>query len=229
MEIQPQTGTRTPGFFGRFGRVFASPSELFASLAVKPDFIWPVIFLLVIAGFSYPISQYTTGVMAEAYPKYAEMTAAAKGQKVFLLAFLGSAFGLAIPWLVRTGVFTLFAKLLGGGPQSFKAAFSAVGYTYLPEALRGIFQGGVLLLTGTLPPVGLEMGMELGERLSSPLGVLLGEINPFTLGYLVLTSIALEKAFKLSRGKAVFTTVLTWAIALASQVVTVVYYARMYK
>ncbi|MCL6614896.1 MAG: YIP1 family protein, partial [Firmicutes bacterium] len=205
MEIQPQTGTGSPGFFTRFGRLFVSPFTLFAELAVRPDFLWPIVFLLLIAGFSYPISQYTAKVMADTYPKYAEMMAAAKGRTLLPLALLSSAFSLAIPWLVRTGVFTLFAKLLGGGPQSFKAAFSAVGYTYLPEALRGIFQGGVLLLTGTLPPVGLEMGMEITERFFTPLGVFLGEINPFTVGYFILTSIALEKAFKLSRGKAVFT------------------------
>lgn len=229
MEIQPQTGTGTPGFFTRFGRLFASPSTLFAELAAKPDFLWPVVFLLVIVGFSYPISQYTTGVMAEAYPKYAEMMAAAKGRTLLPLALLGSAFSLAIPWLVRTGVFTLFAKLLGGGPQSFKAAFSAVGYTYLPSALQIVFQGGILLLTGTLPPVGLEMGMDLTERLSTPLGRFLGEINPFTVGYLILTSIALEKVFKLSRGKAVFTTLFCWVVVLALSAGMVVLNTRFLK
>ncbi|MGQ9779652.1 MAG: Yip1 family protein [Bacillota bacterium] len=229
MEIQPQTGTGNPGFFTRFGRLFVSPSTLFADLAAKPDFLWPLVFLLVIAGFTYPISRYTAKVMADLYPKAAEMMAA-QGQGIILLAgIIGGLFGLVVAWLVRTGVFILFAKVLGGEAPSFKVAFSAIGYTHLPQALRVVFQGGTVLLAGTLPPLGLEMGMELGERFTSPLGVLLGEINPFTLGYLVLTSIALEKAFKLSRGKAVFTTVLTWAIALAYHVVTVVYYARMYK
>lgn len=217
MEIQPQTGTGTPGFFGRFGQVLSSPSALFASLTARPDFIWPVIFLLLTAGLSYPISRYTSEIMAEAYPEYAEILSAQRGQAFFVIGLISSLIGLAIAWLIRTGVFTLFARLLGGSPCSFKAAFSAVGYTYLPAAVQSVFQGGILLLTGALPPVGLEMGMELAERFK-PAGILLGQINPFILGYLLLTVVALEKTFGLSRGKAVFVTLLCWGVALGLSV-----------
>lgn len=197
-----------PGFFKRFGMLFSAPGELFAGLVKKPDLIWPLLFLLISVGFSFVVSEVKTQTLADTFPKYAEALQMQQNNVRLISGLVGGLLGAGLMWLIRAGVYSLFAKILGGTIPKFSSVLSVVGYSYLPQTLCSIFQGSVAALTGTIPPLGLEMGMEIGDRLFTPLGLLLGEINPFSFFYLILVIIALEKTFKLSRVKAVFVAIL---------------------
>lgn len=221
------------GFFQRFGKMFIAPSMVFDSLRRKPDFIWPVIFILLSIAFSYPTSNFSTRLLAETFPKYAEVLGTANKNIASVSAVaIGLATALVmllIAWVIRSGVFTLFAKLLGGEAPRFSSVLAAVGYTYLPLALRSIFTGVAFMTTETVPPLGLDMGMELTDRFFTPLGNLLGEINPFTVLYIVFTMIALERIFKLSRGKALFVTVCCWAVVVGVNILTSVFTLQQFR
>lgn len=211
---------RRMGFFSRLGGLFTSPGEVFSILKEKTDFWWPVIFILFSAGLSYPISLVNMQLMADS-SQYAEVASIFEEPNLFVIisSFIGALVMILLAWLVRTGVFTLAAKVLGGDSAPFAAVFSVLGYTYLPQTLRLAFQGTAAMVYGIVPPVGLEMGMELYQR-SAPLGIVLTEINPFTAFYLILTTIALEKLFKLSRGKALLITFLSWAVVIGVSLIS---------
>lgn len=211
---------RQIGFFGRLGGLFTSPGEVFSVLKEKTDFWWPVIFILVSAGLSYPISRVNMQLMADS-SQYAEVAGVFEEPNLFVIIFslIGALVTFLLAWLVRTGVFTLAAKALGGDSVSFATVFSVLGYTNLPQTLRLAFQGISAMVYGIVPPVGMEMGMELYQR-STPLGIVLTEINPFTAFYLILTTLALERLFKLSRGKALLITFLSWAVVIGISLIS---------
>ncbi len=214
MEVPLVSMEEKPGFFKRFGMIFSAPGELFAGLAKKPDLIWPVLFLLISLSFSFSISKVSTQVLVDTFPKYAEALQMQQNSVKLVSGLVGGLLGAGLFWLIRAGVFSLLAKILGGTVPKFGSVLSVVGYTYLPQTLRTIFQGSVAALTDTIPPLGLEMGMEIGERLFTPMGLFLGEINPFSIFYLILSIIALEKTFNLSRVKAISITILCWVASL---------------
>ncbi len=202
------------GFWKSFGMLFSAPGELFERLSHHHDFSWPVLFLLVSLVFSLLLGKVSTQVLVDTFPKYAEALEM-QGKNIQLVSqLITGVLGSGLFWLIRAGVFTLLAKMLGGIAPKFVSVLSVVGYLYLPQTMRILFQGSVATLTGAIPPLGLEMGMEISERLFTPLGLLLGEINPFTLFYLFLTMVGLEKTFKLSRVKAALITIFCWAVTV---------------
>jgi hypothetical protein len=223
MEIPLTVRNEQPkiGFFSRLTGLFASPGKVFSWLREKPDFLWPVIFILIYMGFTIPILNLQPQVMADKFPKYAEAMAQAPTNNglVLIFAVVGALFGLVFAWGFTALIYWLLAKLVGKGETTgYPAALSMIGYTYVATALQYMFQGGLLLANGTMPPVGLEAGMDLGERLFSTTGVLYSQLNPFAIFGLILTCIALEKGFKLTRGKAVTIAILVWVVGIAFQV-----------
>jgi hypothetical protein len=207
------------GFFSRLAGLFTGPGRVFAWLREKPDFVWPVIFLLISVGFSIPIGNFQTKLMAETFPKYADAMAKApvKSQATMVIGIISGLFTIIVIWMITTLIYKLFAKIAGGETTRFTAALSMIGYTYLASSLQSLFQGGILLANGSVPPLGFEAGMELSKRFFTPTGLLLAQINPFAIGGLILTCIALEKGFKLTRGKAITIAILIWIAGIGIQ------------
>lgn len=201
------------GFFSRLTGLFAAPGRVFAWLREKPDFLWPVIFILISAGFSVCMKDFLLKVMIEAYPKYADIFS--KAPNISPALMVGSAvFNLLLALLVSTFFYWLLVKMAGGEPIRFTAALSMIGYIQIVAALQSLFQGGVFLITGNYSPVGLEMNLELSQRLFTTQGQLLSQINPFTVFWLFLTWVALRSGFKLTKGKATVITAISWIIGL---------------
>ncbi|HEX7713482.1 MAG TPA: Yip1 family protein [Bacillota bacterium] len=206
------------GFFARLGNLFSAPSRVFAQLREKPDLIWPLIFFAVMAGLSLATASFNQKLLADSFPKYAAILSQAQAQKsTFALigGAVGSLVGLAFFWVLGTGIYYLMAKIVGGESVKFVAFLAMVGYTNIATLLQTAFQSGVLALTGSIPPVGLETGMELSDRFFTTKGLLLSSINPFAIFGIILIIIALEKAFKISRTKAVSIALIYWVASIA--------------
>ncbi|MCL6590107.1 MAG: YIP1 family protein [Firmicutes bacterium] len=201
------------GFLSRLVGLFTGPGRVFAWLSEKPDFIWPVIFLLISLGFSLSVKDFLLQVMIETFPKYAETLAKAPSSlSAGMLAV--SAFSMLLYLVTSAFFYWLLAKMAGGERIRFSAAMSIIGYIQIVNALQSVFLGGVFLATGTYPPLGLEANMELSKRLFTTQGQFLSQINPFTVYWLFLTWAALKKGFKLTGGKATVITIISWIVGL---------------
>lgn len=217
------------GFFARLGNLFAAPSRVFAQLREKPDLVWPLIFFAVIVGLSLYQADFYQKLMMDSFPKLGAQLSQAQlnnSPAMVVVKVVSSIVSLLISWCLLTGFYYLAAKILGGEKVRFLAFFLMFGYTNIAEVLKSVFQSGVLALTGTLPPVGLETGMELSDRFFTTKGILLSAINPFAVFGIILIVIALEKAFRISRAKAVAIAMVFWIVTTAISGLSVSTYAK---
>ncbi|MCL6589368.1 MAG: YIP1 family protein [Firmicutes bacterium] len=212
-------------FFTRITNLFTSPNAVFDSLLKKPDFIWPVIFITITSLINVPITEYINKIAIQSYPKYAEILNS-QPQTPMLVSILIGFVSLIALWFIGSLVYWGIAAISGGKSAGFRQILSIIGYTYITMALQMIFQGSIYFTTGILPPTGLEAGMDLTSRFFSPLGIFLSMINPFNIASIILTIVALGKAFQISRTKATVITLIFWIVFVGIAVIGSIFSSR---
>jgi hypothetical protein len=146
-------------------------------------------------------------------------------RKLVLSAVLGGGVVMAIGWLVRAGVVHLSALALGG-QSTWAGTFAAAGvWSMLPDFARNLVQTLVIAVNGRLiEHQGLSFLAASGDWLQDGTNLLyafLAGIDPFTLWHLILLSVAVAVAAKLSTGKSITLAVVTWAVFTGSRLLLV--------
>ncbi len=218
-----------PSPFGRMIGVLFSPDETFASIARKPDWVVPLVVLLVISLVSGMIlsprvdwaapareaMESNQNASAEQIAQ-AEKMAGAMGK---ILAFAAPVF-YVIMLLIIAGV-CLLAFRLFGGEGTFKQAWSASIYSQMPNVIKSIVTLIILLAKGgseQLSPLQLPTLIRsnpafLFDPKENPVAfALAANFDVFSLWVLVLVIIGFAHLARVSKAKSAAIVITLWVV-----------------
>lgn len=221
--VAPQEKPSNP--FSRIVGVLFSPSQTFADIARKPDWVVPLLLLLVVSYISvFTItgkvdfnSAYREQMEAQHMPadqqERAMRFASAIGKSVMYVApFLG------IGGLVVAAALMFLGLRMVGGQLTFLQALSVTAYAWMPHVLAGIIG---IVVGMTRKTIGVEELQTLVH--SNPAFLVHMKTNPmlfnflssldlFTVWVIVLLTIGLAIAGKVSKAKSFAVVFTLWAL-----------------
>jgi len=228
LAMAPEAAENQPSksFMERFIGVFISPGEAFADIARKPDFIVPlvVIVVLTLVGTELflakiglePIMRYAL----EHNSRTANLSADQMQQALATQLRIGTIFA-HVGGLIQPPILCLIGALVGwvtvnnifGGEIRFKTAFAIPCYANLISVVPAVM--GILLvffgdpdhfISNPSSPTPTSLGFFLNpEQTSKPLLSLAGSVDIFSLWYLALLGIGFSKASGKKAGTAATT------------------------
>lgn len=232
--IPPPPGAPEPNAFQRIIGVLFSPDATMASIARRPDWLLPLVILLVmslVAGVviaqhvdfgaaAREAMEQNKNASQEQIDKGVKM-AAGIGKVVTYLSPVLSAIGL----LVIAGVLLLAFRLFGG-EGDFKQAFSVTCYSSMPGVIKSIIMMIIIVAKGGMIP-----GQELATLVRSNLGFLvdykanpmafavLSSIDIFSIWFVVLMIIGFAYLSRVSRVKSAVIIVSLWLVVLCFKLI----------
>ncbi len=197
----------------RFAGVFIEPRETFADIVRRPDFLWPLV-LLVIAGIAVTetmlakigVERFVRNSLEQS--GQAARLSAEQLEQAVRQAALAASISVHAGGILGAAVYTLIIAAIGlallngifGAQLKFKTVFSVSCYANLP-GLLGSLMALALILFGDPEnfnlenPVPSNLGFFLDPReTSKPLLVLTSSYDIFTLWILSLVGIGLSEA-----------------------------------
>lgn len=183
------------------------PERAFQKLKKEPDFILPILFILLTAVISLLIIEYSHELMKNHSP----IILSIKGPPHRLLgALTGAVVGLFL-WLLKTLLYYGIAALLGGH-GSLKGALSIIGYTYLAPLLEIMLSTATLLMIGAPISLGLGLFVSASEQLFTIKGLILSSVNLFEILLILMTTIGLAVAMDLTTKKSLIIALFFWVL-----------------
>lgn len=217
-----------PNPFARMAGVFFSPIETFASIARKPDWVVPLIVLLIISIASSIVFAQRVDFMS-AVQQQLEQRKDMSQEQVDRAIRVGGAFAKAIAyfspliavivWVIVAAVLLLSSRLFGG-EGGFKQAFSTTLYAWFPDVLKGII---LTIILAVKPHVD---AMQIATLVRSNLGflaspktqpmsfALLSSIDLFTIWTLALFIIGFAAFSRLSKARAATIVISLWVVTV---------------
>ena len=232
-DLRQSTPTNPPppekqNVFSRIAGVLFAPAETFAAIARRPDILGPLLVILVI-GFATTaiviprmdfesILAQQSEQMQKQNPNMSEEQAA---QIEKFTRASGKVFGwiapvLMIVWYAIVAGALLLAFRLMGGEGTFKQAFSATLYAWMPLIIFGIVMTIVVLARGTFDPVTAQTIVKsnpafLVDWKEQPvLYALLANFDVFTIWTIVLLIFGFSALSKASRAKSAAIVITLW-------------------
>jgi hypothetical protein len=219
MTIEPVSAEAPPtksNVFQRIAGVLFAPAETFRDIARRPDMLW-ILLIIVLLGYVSAailvprldmsgIEQQQAEMMRKRNPNVSEEDLervakfGAAGAKVSLFA----APVLFIVWYVIVAAVLLFACRLFGGEGTFRQAFSATLYAWIPMLLLGIISLIVIAARGTFDPMTAQTLVKsnpafLVDMKEQPaLFSMLAALDVFTIWTIVLLTFGFAALSKLS-------------------------------
>lgn len=227
----PASTEPKPNSFARILGVFFSPGETFASIARRPDWVVPLLVLIVISVISGAISAPRVDWAAPAreqmesnpnIPKerleQSEKMAAAFGR---VAAYAAPVFVIIIMLIVTVVLWLAFR--LFGGEGNFLQAWSATLYAWFPEVIKSIL-GAIIMVVkgGPFTPFDLETIVRsnpaflVSVKEQPVLFSLLTNVDIFGIWTLILFIIAFKHVARVSTGKSA-------AVIVPLRIVTVLF------
>jgi hypothetical protein len=219
--------------FSRIAGALFSPNETFAEIARKPDFLIPLI-VLVIVGFVttvllVPRMDFESATR-EAMERQSQNMSSEDMERALRI---GTAFGKAITYvspvlgiivlMIIAGVLLLAFRLFGG-EGTFKQAFSVTLYAWFPMLISGILMT-VIALTRTAIPADQvnallksNLGAFVDPKEQMVLFALLSSIDIFTIWTVALLSIGFAHLSKFSKTKSAVIVVSLWLVTVVVKV-----------
>ncbi len=211
------------------GGVIVSPAKAFEQLSRKPQWLMPLVIIMLWALVELVLR--TAVVMAMAFSRFSSQAA---GQplgsftpvmRIFVvgfsssLYFVGGVGGAIVLLIAMTYVVLLLARAFGSKPTFFPLLSCLAYAEFVPRLARISLKHFIPLMTGKFGyfkaelPTGL---MELVKGVDFPeaLNPLLGRIELFHAWSFVLVVILLQKTLRLERNKAVLITALYWLVCV---------------
>lgn len=214
-----------PGFMERAVVAYTEPSRVFRYLAEHPQwkasFLFVLLFSMVSAQAVLPLSQKSALQM---YTRNTDLSAEQlqqiQGRIENMTSPTGRVFsavsvtlGMSI-WLILVGAAFLFAgNFLMGGEASFRQILAVTTHAWIPYIVtKSVVTVPLMLAKGSLT-VATSLAILLpANKLATPIGVLLGSVDVFTIWMLALLSIGLGVVYRWSTGKAAALVVSLYAI-----------------
>jgi hypothetical protein len=215
-----------PNGFQRIIGVLISPDETFASIARQPDFLAPLLVILILAaigGFIFAQRVDFTAPAREAMEQRGNMSEAQMESALKITATIskvisyGSPLFSVIVLLIVAGVFLLAFRMMGG-EGTFKQAFSVTLYGWMPLTILNIIvlviiasKTGITALD--LPTLVMSNPAFLVTMKEHPfLFTLLASIDLFTIWTLVLFIFGFSYVAKFSKSKSAAIVITVWVI-----------------
>jgi len=217
-----------PNSFQRVIGVLFSPDATFASIARRPDWVLPLVLILVtslLGGFvigqhvdfgaaTREAMEQNKNVSSEQVDRAVKMTNTFG--KVF--SYLSPVIG-AIFLLIIAGILLLAFRLFGG-EGDFKQAFSVVCYASVPTILKSILTMIIIMARGGMIPaqtlatvVRSNPGFLVNYKTQPMAFALLGSLDLFTIWYLVLLIIGFAYVSRFSKAKSAAIIISLWILA----------------
>lgn len=196
--------------FARAIGVLAEPGSTFEDIVKNPDFVMPVVFIILAGALGLVPVLHTFRTMPELIPSDVPMPPQSVTIGITLITAIISQL---IWWPLRALIFSGIGALIGSRVD-FKKSLAISGYLYVTSVLSGIITAIVIITTGNAVVLGLGMTLSPGQ-LATPWGVVLSSINVFSLIYIILSSIALAKLWNVKISKAATITIIMWILVIA--------------
>jgi hypothetical protein len=224
-----------PNSFQRIIGVLFSPDATFASIARKPDWVVPLVLIMILAlGNGFLIaSRIDFGAPArEAMAQNKNMTQEQMDRAEKMSVGMGKVAKFIAPvimvivFLVVAGALLLAVRLMGG-EGDFKQAFSVTCYAWLPNVLQSIILTIVILakgLTGinpqTIPTIlRSNLGFLVDMKTQPMAFALLSSLDLFTIWVVVLLVIGFAYVGRISKTKSAVAVVSLWAVTICFKLV----------
>jgi hypothetical protein len=229
----PDAGPK-PSPFQRIIGVIFSPDATFASIAKRPDWVVPLLFLL--------ITSLAAGIIMAPRIDFGSATREAMEQQKNVpqeqiekavrltnsfgkvATYLAPVFSLII-LLIVAGVLLLAFRLFGG-EGDFKQAFSVTCYASIPTIIKSVVTLAIILAKGGIIPaqalatlVRSNLGF-LADYKASPMAfALLTSIDIFSIWFLVLMIIGFAYLARVSKAKSAVIIVSLWLVVLCLKLI----------
>jgi Yip1 domain len=223
--------------FERITGVFFAPEETFADIARKPDVIWPLVILTVVAIISAilitprmdldAMMSYQAEVMQKKNPNMSD--ADIERMAPFVKA-TSKVMGYISPILMIAGYVLIAVVLWGafrlmGGEGDFKQAFSTTLWAHFPRMVLGAIIGTVIvMLRGSVDPMQIATVIKtspafIADFKEQPvLYALLASFDIFALWTLFLLGVGFSKVSRLSKGKSFAIVISLWLVIVLFKV-----------
>jgi hypothetical protein len=234
--IEPQVPAPKTNVFQRIAGVLFAPAEAFAEIARRPDVLGPLLILLVIryASTLLIIPKLDTEAMFEAQaaqmrkqnPDIAEAdlervrTFGAASAKVF--AYVSPV--LMVVWYLILAAVLLGAFRAMGGEGTFKQAFSATLYAWIPLTILSIITTIVVMARGSFDPTTAATLVKSNPAFLTTLTdhpvlfSLLSSIDLFTIWTVILLIFGFAALSKLSKGRSAAIVISLWLVLVLVKV-----------
>ena len=196
--------------FARAIGVLADPGPTFEDIVRNPDFVVPVVFIVLAGALGLVPVIHTFKTMPELIPSDVPMPSQSVTIGITLITAIISQL---IWWPLRALIFSGIGAFIGS-KVDFKKSLAISGYLNVTLVLSGLITAIVIITTGNAVVLGLGMTLS-PSQLATPWGVVLSSMNIFSLMYLILSSIALAKLWNVKISKAATITIVMWALVVA--------------
>ncbi|MDQ6803242.1 MAG: YIP1 family protein [Acidobacteriota bacterium] len=225
MTISDTPGPKPSGFQRIIG-VLISPDETFASIARQPDFLAPLLLILILAvvgGIIFAQRVDFAAPAREAMEQRGNMSEAQMESALKISAAIGKIFSYGAPvvsvivLLIVSAVLLLAFRMMGG-EGTFKQAFAATVYAWMPLTILNIILLVIIMAkTGItaldLPTLVMSNPAFLVTMKEHPfLFALLASIDIFTIWTLVLFIFGFSHLSKFSKSKSAAVVITVWVI-----------------
>lgn len=225
----PPPDTKSKNVFERIAGVLFAPAETFQDIARKPDILAPLLIILVVGYISTAlvipkmdmssITAQQIEQMRKQNPNMGEEQIAqmerfteASGK---VMGWIGPLLGVA--WYAILAGILLLAFRLFGGEGTYKQAFSATLYAWIPLVLFGVIVTVVVIARGTFDPstavtlVKSNPAFLVDMKEQPILFSLLSNFDIFTIWTIFLLIVGFSVLSKTSRAKAATIVLSLWA------------------
>ncbi|NLS44582.1 MAG: YIP1 family protein [Firmicutes bacterium] len=190
--------------------VLTDSASTFEDIIKKPDFVLPVIFIVLSGILGLVPLSHSFGTMPELMPPSTSELSKSAAMGTASTAFIVSQF---IWWPLRALIFVGAGALIGSRID-FKKSLAVSGYLNITLVLSGIITAITVAVTGQAVVLGFGITLT-PDQLTTPWGIILSSINIFSIIYIILSSIALSRLWNVKISKSAAITIIMWALVIA--------------
>lgn len=220
-----------PNPFSRIAGVFFAPGETFASIVRRPDFVVPLLILLIVSLLTGILTAQKVDFKeiareaVEASPRASRMPPDVLEKQVNMVggfmkvAAYGSPFISVLVLLVLAAILFAAFKIFGGEGE-FLQALSITIYAWYPNLIRAIVSVATILSKKSFTietlknPVASNIGYFLNPKLHPIAAAFWGGIDLFTIWTIILLIIGFAAMSRFSRAKSAVIILSLWGIKL---------------
>jgi len=201
---------RNKTLFARAVGVLGDPGPTFQDIVNSPDYVVPVVFIILVGALSLVPVAHALKTMPDLIPSGVPMPPKSVTIGITLIT---SIVGQFIVWPLRALIFSGIGAITGS-KVDFRKSLAVSGYLNVTLVISGIITAIVIATTGQAVVLGLGMTLS-PQQLTTAWGVVLSNINMFSLIYIALSSVALAKLWNVKISKAAFITIVMWILVIA--------------
>jgi hypothetical protein len=232
-EVSPPQGGPKPNSFQRIVGVLIAPNETFSSIARTPDWVVPLVLILVVSLISGIVIAQRVDFVSAVREQMAEnknispdqMDRSVRMVSAFskVAAYCAPIFSIIFLLIIAAAMLVAFR--LFGGENNFKQSFSVSVYAWMPGLVKSIITLAIILSRDTVPAQDLaiivrsNLGFLVDMKTNPMAFAVLTSLDVFTIWILILYTIGFSYASRLSKAKSAAIVVALWAVTVLFKLV----------